>query len=98
MAKPAVPVPERPAPRAPRKKRDLSNNELRKIRREIHDLEEEIALIETNIELSSETMSGGSLSGEEMAGAAARVKQQQLMLEQKMSRWEELTEFMERDR
>ena len=77
---------------------DLSNNELRKIRREIHDLEEEIALIETNIELSSETMSGGSLSGEEMAGAAARAKQQQSMLEQKMSRWEELTEFMERDR
>ena len=33
-----------------------------------------------------------------LAGAAARVKQQQSMLEQKMSRWEELTEFMERDR
>jgi ATP-binding cassette subfamily F protein 3 len=97
-AKSAAIPPERPLQRAARKKRDLSNNELRKVRREIHDLEEEIALIETNIELSSETMSGGSLSGEEMAGAAARVKQQQSMLEQKMSRWEELTEFMERDR
>ena len=98
VARPVVTAPVQSAPRAPRKKRDLSNNELRKIRREIHDLEDEIALIETNIELSSETMSGGSLSGEEMAGAAARVKQQQLTLEQKMSRWEELTEFMERDR
>jgi hypothetical protein len=75
----------------------LSKNELRKLRREIHDLEEEIALIETNIELESETMSAGSLSSEEMANAAARVQEQQQSLEAKMARWEELNEFMERD-
>ena len=86
-----------PVPEAPRRKRDLSKNELRKIRREIQDLEEEIALLESDIELSGEAMSDGSLEGEAMARAATRVQRQQSALERKMARWEELTELMERE-
>ena len=94
-ARPAPRV-EPPRPSGPQKKRDLSKNELQKIRKEIHVLEEEIALIESDIELSSESMSDGSLAGEEMARMAAHVQRQQATLDQKISRWEELTEFMER--
>ena len=90
---PAKPV---PAPVAAKKKRDLSKNELQKIRKEIHVLEEEIELLESDIELSGESMSGGSLSGEDMARMAAYVQKQQAALDGKMARWEELTEFMER--
>ena len=50
-------VKEAPAPDRPRRKRDLSKNELAKIRREILDLEEEIALLESDIEMAGEEMS-----------------------------------------
>lgn len=95
-ARSAKPAPVPAASVAPRRKRDFSKNELQKIRREILVLEEEIALIETDIELSGESMSDGSLSGEDMARMAAHVQKQQETLDGKMARWEELTEFMER--
>ena len=80
-----------------RSKRQLSKNELRKIREEIADLEEEIGLLESAIDLAGEEMSSGALGGEDMAKAAARVQIQQKQLEQKMARWEQLNAVMERE-
>jgi ATP-binding cassette subfamily F protein 3 len=81
----------------PRRKRDLSKNELRKLRVELHDLEEEIALLEADIELASESMSSGRLSAEEMGQSARRTQKLQQTLEAKMARWEELSILLERD-
>ena len=80
-----------------RAKKHLSKNELKKIRREIQDLEEEIELLESAIDLAGEEMSSGSLEGEAMAKAAAKVQAQQKTLEEKMGRWEELNAVMERE-
>ena len=80
-----------------RTKKQLSKNELKKVRREIADLEEEIELLESSIDLAGEEMSSGALEGEAMAKAAARVQAQQKTLEEKMGRWEELNGVMERE-
>jgi ATP-binding cassette subfamily F protein 3 len=81
-----------------RSKRQLSKNELQKIRREILDLEEAIEMLESDIELAGEEMSAGGLEGEAMAKAAQRVQAQQKKLEQTMARWEELSAVMEREK
>lgn len=99
--KPAAPV-DAPVDRGPvevegRQKKQLSKNELKKIRREIQDLEEEIELLESAIDLAGEEMSSGALAGEDMAKAAAKVQEQQKTLEAKMGRWEELNAVMERE-
>lgn len=104
-ARPAASVPhEKPAaPGAgarkgkPARKRDLSKNELEKIRREILDLEEEIELLETDLELASERMSSGTLEGEDMARLAQQMQKQQRILDEKTTRWEELSALMERE-
>ncbi len=80
-----------------RTKRQFSKNELKKIRREIADLEEEIALLESSIDLAGEEMSSGALAGDDMARVAAKVQDQQQELERKMARWEELNAVMERE-
>jgi ATP-binding cassette subfamily F protein 3 len=80
-----------------RRKRDLSKNELRKVRAEILELEDEIALLESDIELAGEEMSSGSLQGEDMARVAERAQKQQANLDAKMRRWEELNALMERN-
>jgi ATP-binding cassette, subfamily F, member 3 len=110
-AEPIVPIPSIPpipptasssrepfaAPRPrPQRKRDLSKNELTKIRREIQKLEEEIELLETDIELAGEKMSSGLLEGAAMAAEAERVQKQQTTLSSRMARWEELNQLMER--
>jgi ATP-binding cassette, subfamily F, member 3 len=77
-------------------RRMLSKNELRKVRQEVLDLEEEIELLESDIELAGEEMSSGNLSGEEMSRAAARVQKQQAVLDAKLARWEVLNALMER--
>ena len=97
-AAPAVAVAPAQVEVGARTKRQLSKNELKKIRREIADLEEEVGLLETSIDLAGEEMSSGVLAGDDMARAAARVQEQQHELEQKMARWEELNAVMERER
>ena len=95
-----VAAPPKPAPERDRAavadKRLLSKNELRKVRQEVLDLEEEIELLESDIELAGDEMSSGALSGEDMARAAARVQKQQAALEAKLARWETLNALMER--
>jgi len=97
-AAPAVAVAPAQVEVGARTKRQLSKNELKRIRREIADLEEEVGLLETSIDLAGEEMSSGALAGDDMARAAARVQEQQHELEQKMARWEELNAVMERER
>ena len=82
---------------APRTKRQLSKNELTKLRREVADLEEEITLLEADLETMSETMSSGAATGQEMAELGIKTQELQSALEKKMQRWEELTLLLERD-
>jgi ATP-binding cassette subfamily F protein 3 len=97
---PGAPVPasagERGA-RRPRAKRDLSKNELAKIRREVSDLEEEIALMEADLESLTAEMSGGTRAAEDMGDLARRTQKLQSALEKGLRRWEELTLLLERD-
>lgn len=92
----APPAPEPvAAPRpAPTRKRDFSKNELRKVRREAQDLEDEITLLEADLESMGAKMSGGD---RDMADLARRAQELQKSLDAKMERWEELTALLERD-
>ena len=78
------------------RKRQLSKNQLHKIRREIQDLEEEISLLEADIELLGRRMSSGGIEGQALAKAASDAAKLQTQLDEKMKRWEELNRLMER--
>ncbi len=80
------------------RKRQLSKNQLNKVRREIQDLEEEISFLEEDIEQMGGRMSSGELEGEAMAQAARDAQRLQAKLDEKMRRWEELNALMERSR
>ncbi len=75
-------------------KRQLSKNELRKLRREVADLEEEISFLEVDVETLGGQM--GSASGREMADLAKKAAKAQATLDGKMKRWEELNRLLER--
>jgi len=77
-------------------KRQLSKNQLGKIRREIQDLEEEIALLEAELELLSQRMSSGELDSAGLAKAAQDAGRSESSLSTKMQRWEDLNRLMER--
>jgi ATP-binding cassette subfamily F protein 3 len=77
-------------------KRQLSKNQLGKIRREIQDLEEEISLLEAELELLSQRMSSGELDSADLAKAAQSAGRFEASLSAKMQRWEELNRLMER--
>ncbi len=77
-------------------KRQLSKNQLQRIRREIQDLEEEISLLEEDIELLGRRMSSGGLEGADLTKAARDAEKLQKTMEAKMQRWEELSRLMER--
>ena len=79
------------------RKRQLSKNQLNKVRREVQDLEEEIAFLEEDLEQMGARMSSGELDGEAMAKAAQDAQRLQATLEAKMQRWEELNALMERE-
>jgi predicted RNase H-like nuclease (RuvC/YqgF family) len=77
-------------------KRQLSKNQLGKIRREIQDLEEEISLLEADLEVLGQRMSRGELSSAQLATAAQDAGRLETTLAAKMKRWEELNRLMER--
>jgi ATP-binding cassette subfamily F protein 3 len=81
----------------PARKRDLGRNELTKLRREVGDLEEEIALIELELEAVSANMSSGALAASELLAASSRAAQLQARLSEKMQRWEVVSALLERD-
>jgi ATP-binding cassette subfamily F protein 3 len=91
-----VAQPKQPAVQeGPRRKRDLSKNELTKLRREVMDLEEEISFLEIESEEIGEKMSSGA-SPDELAELGTRAQQIRDQLDGKMKRWEELNELLER--
>jgi ATP-binding cassette subfamily F protein 3 len=81
----------------PLRKRDLGKNELARLRREVGDLEDEIALIEADLESLGGQLSGGALSASELVDASTRAARLQAALNEKLRRWEELAVLLERD-
>ena len=75
-------------------KKQLSKNELRKLRREVADLEEEISFLEVDVETLGERMA--SATGKDMADLAKKAAKAQATLDEKMARWEELNRLLER--
>lgn len=89
-------VTTQPVAMSPKSKRQLSKNELGKLRREVDDLEEEISMMELELESLGEKMSAGA-DAEELARLGTRAGELRARIDEKTGRWEELTLLLERD-